>query len=134
MEVAGIDVPEVGFTDFVKCVTRSGRQSLAEKLIKPFTRIGNISSVVSNGIADLVDAGTEKLGDARCAQIVKGCAVVETCCNLVKSSISPEGKGGKNITPEERADIIAAVTTGFTCLTSQAEIDAAVSKIIEKVP
>lgn len=134
MKIADIEVPKIGFLDLVGCMTQSGRKMLVRKLTAPFTKIENVVVLVTEGAASAINAGTDRLSDERCAQISSGCEALETCARLVKTSVSPSGDGGKNVTDDEKAAISDAIGTGIGQLFTQDAVDAKVEELIAKVP
>lgn len=134
MSKVNIKLPEIGFTDLLRCVTQGGRQSLVRKLVYPFTKIETMASLAAEGVAEALDAGTGKLSDERCSQIVTGCGALEICCSLVKKSVSPDGDAGKNVSTAERVEIAMAINEGISTLLTQDAVDAKVEELIKKVP
>lgn len=134
MQIASIEIPKVGFMDLCACVTRSGRRDLVRKIVDPFTKLENITAMAAEGAAAALDAGTAKLTDLRCSQIATGCQALETCCSIIKESITPEGDGGKKITVSEKERMRSAVDWGVSNLLTQDAIDKVVGQLINKVP
>lgn len=134
MKTADIKVPEVGLLDFLGCATKSGRQSLARKLITPFAKVDSISALVTEGFTAVVNSGVGKLSDARCAEIASGCKAVKACCSTLINAVDPEGDGGKNITQEEKALVKVAVNDGIHKLLKQESVNSLVDRVVEKIP
>lgn len=134
MNIADIQMPDIGFLDAVKCVTRSGRQALVRKLAGPFSRIDNLANLAAAGIAGAVNAGTDRLTDKRCADITAGCKALEKCFALAGKAVSPSGDGGKTVTDAEKAEIATAMGTGVGCILTQSDVDALVDELVAKVP
>lgn len=134
MKLSDIKIPDVGVTDLVRCFTRGGRQALVRRVVYPFVRIDTISSLITEGAAQALDAGTGRISDERCAQISEGCAAVEQCCSIIRKSINPDGDGGKRVTDNEKVMMENAITTGVRSLLTQDAIDETVEKLITKVP
>lgn len=134
MKIADIQIPDIGFFDAVKCVTRSGRQKLVRKIAEPFFKPENIAGLAATGIAKAVNVGTDKLTDERCVQIANGCKALETCFSLAGKAVTPRGDGGKTVTDAERAEIATAMGIGINELISQETLDSAFDELIEKVP
>lgn len=134
MKIADIQIPDIGFFDAVKCVTRSGRQELVRKIAEPFFKSENIAGLAATGIARAVNVGTDHLTDERCVQIASGCKALETCFSLAGKAVTPRGDGGKTVTDAERAEIATAMGTGINELVSQETLDSTFDELIEKVP
>lgn len=134
MEKLNIKLPEVGFTDLLRCVTQAGRQALVRKFICPFTKIETMAALAAEGVSEALDAGTGRLSDERCSQIVTGCGALEICCSLVKKSVAPSGDEGKSISPAERTEIAMAINEGVSSLLTQDAVDAKIEELIKKVP
>lgn len=134
MKLSDVKIPDVGVADLVRCVTRGGRQALVRRVVYPFIQIDTIASLVTEGAAQAIDAGTDRISDERCSQISEGCAALEQCCSIIRKSINPEGDGGKRVTDDEKVIMENAITTGVRSLFTQDAVDTMVEKLITKVP
>ena len=134
MKIADIEVPKISFLDYLGCATKSGRQSLARKLIAPFAKVDSISALATEGFTTVINSGVGKLSDVRCAEITSGCKAVQACCSALINAVDPEGDGGKNITQEEKVLMKVAVNAGVHRLLRQESVDSLVERVIEKIP
>lgn len=134
MKIADIQIPDIGWMDAVKCLTRSGRQELVRKIAKPFSNSLNLASLAATGIAKAVNVGTDQLTDERCTQIAEGCKALETCFALAGKAVTPRGDGGKTVTDAERAEIATAMGRGIGELVTQDSLDAILDELVKKVP
>lgn len=134
MKIADIEVPEIGFFDILGCATRNGRQKLARKIVSPFAKVDSISAIVTEGFTAALTAGTSKLSEQRCNDIIAGCHAVKTCCDVLAITIDPSGDGGKTVTPDEKALMLTTVEEGMHNLLAQDSVDKVVDGLIGKIP
>lgn len=120
--------------NLLKLLTKSGRQSFVREAAKNYLTPSKMSELAATGVAKALDAGVEKLDEARCAKIVYGCNKGTEALAHLTQAIDPQGDNGHKVSEAEKALIQGDIRIALESLVTEEAINAAIEKAVALVP
>lgn len=119
--------------NWLKLFTQSGRQSIVREILKEYVTPSKIAELATEAAAQGLTAGAGKIDDDRLAKIANGCEKGANALIHITAAISPDGEGGKTITPGEKALICADIQTAVQSIVTQEALDGIVENAVKFV-
>ena len=118
----------------LKLMTKGGRQSLVREAAKDYLTPDKIAELAASGVATALEAGADRMDDARCAKIAYGCDKGADALKHLVQAIDPNGEEGKKVSEAEKAAIQGDIKIAVASLVTDDAIAAAIEKAVVLVP
>ena len=118
----------------LKLMTKSGRQSLVRDTAKEYLTSDRIAELAADGVSVTLEAGADKMDDARCAKIAYGCNKGADALKHLVQAIDPNGEEGKKVSEAEKAAIQDDIRIAVESLITEEAINDAIDKVVALIP
>ena len=118
----------------LKLMTKSGRQSLVRDTAKEYLTSDRIAKLAADGVSVTLEAGADKMDDARCAKIAYGCNKGADALKHLVQAIDPNGEEGKKVSEAEKAAIQDDICIAVESLITEEAINDAIDKVVTLIP
>ena len=118
----------------LKLMTKSGRQSLVRDTAKEYLTSDRIAKLAADGVSVTLEAGADKMDDARCAKIAYGCNKGADALKHLVQAIDPNGEEGKKVSEAEKAAIQDDIRIAVESLITEDAINDAIDKVVTLIP
>ena len=118
----------------LKLMTKSGRQSLVRDTAKEYLTSDRIAKLAADGVSVTLEAGADKMDDARCAKIAYGCNKGADALKHLVQAIDPNGEEGKKVSEAEKAAIQDDIRIAVESLITEEAINDAIDKVVTLIP